>query len=190
MILYAQAVQLRVGKKWHDCPSNYWCSAQICRTGERKRDPVAASRVRPCAEMAAFVSTGSKPYVLFGSASRSAPAVDRSRTFIPLGCITGAIPGQKTPKGKTMSNNTKPAAKVTLYPITAAIWRNETAKGSAYSVTIQHSYEDAEGKLESSDSLNEIDLLLAAKVLDLAHTETSKFRANNRHAQQPDDHAA
>jgi hypothetical protein len=89
-----------------------------------------------------------------------------------------------------MSNNSKPAAKVVMYPITAAIWRNETAKGSAYSVTIQRSYKDAEGKWKSSDSLNESDLLLAAKVLDLAHTEISKLRANDRQAQQPEDHAA
>ena len=89
-----------------------------------------------------------------------------------------------------MSNNSKPAAKVTLYPITAAIWRNDTAKGSAYSVTVQRSYKNAEGEWKSSDSLNEGDLLLAAKVLDLAHTEISKLRASDRQAQQPEDHAA
>ena len=89
-----------------------------------------------------------------------------------------------------MSNATKPAAKVTMYPITAAIWRNETAKGSAYSVTIQRSYRNAEGEWKSSDSLNESDLLLAAKVLDLAHTEISKLRASDRQTQQPEDQAA
>jgi hypothetical protein len=89
-----------------------------------------------------------------------------------------------------MSNTTKPAAKVTMYPITAAIWRNETAKGAAYSVTIQRSYKNAEGEWKSSDSLNEGDLLLAAKVLDLAHTEISKLRASDRQAQQPEDQAA
>jgi hypothetical protein len=95
-----------------------------------------------------------------------------------------------TTKGKTMSNTTKPAAKVTMYPITAAIWRNETAKGVAFSVTIQRSYKNADGEWKSSDSLNEGDLLLAAKVLDLAHTEISKLRASDRQAQQPEDQAA
>jgi hypothetical protein len=128
--------------------------------------------------------------VLFGSAPRSAATVDRSRARIPLICITGAIPRQEHPKGKTMSNASNPAAKVTLFPITAAVWRNETAKGPAYSVTIQRSYRDAEGNWKNSDSLNESDLLLAAKVLDQAHTEIAKLRASHRQTQQPEDHAA
>jgi hypothetical protein len=86
-----------------------------------------------------------------------------------------------------MSDNRKPAAKVTLYPITAAIWKNDSG---FYSVTVQRSYKNAEGEWKSSDSFNESDLLLAAKVLDLAHTEISKLRASDRQAQQPDEQAA
>jgi hypothetical protein len=95
-------------------------------------------------------------------------------------------------KGKTMSDSKKPAARVSLHPVSAAIWRNENAKGDGafYSVTLQRSYKDAEGKWKSSDSLNEGDLLLAAKVLDLAHTEIVKLRANDRQAQQPEEQAA
>jgi hypothetical protein len=82
-----------------------------------------------------------------------------------------------------MSDTTKPAAKVTMYPITAAIWRNEKDGRAYYSVTIQRSYKDADGKWKHSESLNEGDLLQSAKVLDLAHTEISKLRANDRQAQ-------
>jgi hypothetical protein len=89
-----------------------------------------------------------------------------------------------------MSNTSKPAAKVTMYPITAAIWRNENKGQAFYSVTLQRSYKNAEGEWKSSDSLNESDLLLAAKVLDLAHTEITKLRASDRQAQQPEDQAA
>jgi hypothetical protein len=89
-----------------------------------------------------------------------------------------------------MSNTTKPAAKVTLYPITAAIWRNENKGQAFYSVTIQRSYKDAEGNWKSSDSLNESDLLLAAKVLDLAHTKISELRASDRKAEQSEEEAA
>jgi len=89
-----------------------------------------------------------------------------------------------------MSNTSKPTAKVTLYPITAAIWRNENKGQAFYSVTIQRSYKDAEGKWKSSDSLNESDLLVAAKVLDLAHTKISELRASDRQAQQPEEQAA
>jgi hypothetical protein len=87
-------------------------------------------------------------------------------------------------------NNRKPAAKVTMYPITAAIWRNENKGQAFYSVTIQRSYKNADGGWKSSDSLNEGDLLLAAKVLDLAHTEISKLRAGDRQAQQTEEQAA
>jgi hypothetical protein len=85
------------------------------------------------------------------------------------------------------ASSKQPAARVNLHPVSAAIWRNQNAEGTAfYSVTIQRSYKDAEGKWKSSDSLNEGDLLLAAKVLDLAHTEISKLRASDRKAQQPE----
>jgi hypothetical protein len=77
----------------------------------------------------------------------------------------------------------KPASQVKLFPISAAIWRNTTKDGKAfYSVTIERSYKDADGKWKSSDSLNESDLLLAGKVLDLAHTEVVKLRANDKQA--------
>jgi hypothetical protein len=91
-----------------------------------------------------------------------------------------------------MSDSKKPAARVSLHPVSAAIWRNENAKGDGafYSVTLQRSYKDAEGKWKNSDSFSEGDLLLAAKVLDLAHTEIVKLRANDRQAQQPEDQAA
>jgi hypothetical protein len=91
-----------------------------------------------------------------------------------------------------MSDSKKPAARVSLHPVSAAIWRNENAKGDGafYSVTLQRSYKDAEGKWKSSDSLNEGDLLLAAKVLDLAHTEIVKLRSSDRQAQQPEEQAA
>ena len=99
--------------------------------------------------------------------------------------------GLSTKKGKTMSDSKKPAARVKMFPITASIWRNETAKGEAfYIVTLQKRYTDAEGNWKSSDSLNEGELLLAAKVLDMAHTEISKLRANDRKAKQPEDEAA
>lgn len=87
-----------------------------------------------------------------------------------------------------MSKTTKPAAKVVLFPIKAAIWRHETAKGTAvYSVTIDRSYRDAEGNWKNTDNLNEGDLLLACKALDLAHTEIVRLRAADRKSQQPEE---
>ena len=90
-----------------------------------------------------------------------------------------------------MSDSKKPAARVNLHPVSASIWRNENTKGEAYySVTLQRRYKDAEDKWKNSDSFNENELLLAAKVLDLAHTEISKLRASDRQAQQAEEQAA
>ena len=88
-----------------------------------------------------------------------------------------------------MSDDSKqPAARLNLHPVHASIWRNQNADGAIfYSATIQRRYKDADGKWKSADSFNEGDLLLAAKVLDLAHTEISKFRASDRKAQQPEE---
>jgi hypothetical protein len=87
-----------------------------------------------------------------------------------------------------MSNTTKPAAKVTMYPITAAIWKNESEKGEVfYNVTFERSYRDHAGEWQSSDSFGLPDLLLLAKVADGAHSEIYKLRANDRQAKPQTD---
>lgn len=88
-----------------------------------------------------------------------------------------------------MSDNKKPAARVTLYPVSAAIWRNENGKGEAfYSVTFERSYKDDAGNWQSSGSFNAGELLLLAKVADRAHSEIYELRANDRQeAQQTDE---
>ncbi len=58
------------------------------------------------------------------------------------------------------------------------IWQNTTAKGEAfYSVTFQRSYKDDQGVCKSTDSFSGSDLLLLAKVADLAHSKTEELRA-------------
>jgi hypothetical protein len=128
--------------------------------------------------------------VLFGFAPRSAATVDRSRARIPLLGITGAIPRQKHTKGKTMSNTSKPAAKVTIYPITAAIWRNEKDGRAYYNVTFERSFKDDAGNWRSASSFNTGELLLLAKVADQAHTEILQLQASDRQAQQTEERAA
>jgi hypothetical protein len=63
-----------------------------------------------------------------------------------------------------------PVSKITIYPIEAAIWRNESSKGPWFSVTIERKYKDGD-KYKQSDRFGKDHLLTAAKVLDLAHTE-------------------
>jgi len=88
-----------------------------------------------------------------------------------------------------MSDTKKPAAKVTLYPVSAAIWRNQNTSGVFYSVTFERSFKDDAGKWQSSPTFNANDLLLLAKVADQAHSEIYKLRANDRQTQQPDEDA-
>jgi hypothetical protein len=81
-----------------------------------------------------------------------------------------------------MSDSKKPASKISIYPVTAAIWRNEGPKGAFYSATFERSYKK-DGKYQSSDSFGGSDLLILAKVADMAHTEMEKLRANDKQAQ-------
>ena len=78
----------------------------------------------------------------------------------------------------------KPVHKITLYPVTAAIWRNSGEKGAFYSATFQRTYKDSAGKYQNSDSFTASELLLLAKLADQTHTEIERFRANDREAAQ------
>ena len=85
-------------------------------------------------------------------------------------------------------SNKKPAARVTLYPVTATIWRNENKDGETfYSTAFERRYKDREGNWKGATSFNSDELLLLAKVADLAHTEMLKLRTADYAAQQPDD---
>lgn len=89
-----------------------------------------------------------------------------------------------------MSDNKKPAAKVSLFPVSAAIWRNQNQKGVFYSVTFERSYKDDAGNWQTSSAFNTSDLLLVAKAADLAHSEIYKLRAGDRTLEQSEDEAA
>jgi hypothetical protein len=65
--------------------------------------------------------------------------------------------------------NTKPTHEVRLGAIKAAVWKNETNAGLRYNVTFSRLYKDGD-KWNSTDNFGHDDLLLLAKVADLAHT--------------------
>ena len=89
-----------------------------------------------------------------------------------------------------MSNASKPTAKVTMYPITAAIWRHEKDGRAYYNVTFERNYKDDAGTWRSASSFNTGELLLLAKVADQAHTEILQLQASDRQAQQTEERAA
>lgn len=66
--------------------------------------------------------------------------------------------------------NCKPVHEIRLGAIKASIWANETATGPRHNVTLGRLYKDTNDDWRTSDSLGREDLLLAVKVLDLAHT--------------------
>ena len=66
---------------------------------------------------------------------------------------------------------TKPAHEVRLGVIKAVIWANDSDGGGIrYNVNLGRLYKDDEGQWKTADGLGRDDLLVAAKVLDLAHT--------------------
>jgi hypothetical protein len=68
----------------------------------------------------------------------------------------------------------KPVHEIRIGAIKAAIWQNRGADGrTRYNATVSRIYRDGEGKdaaWKSTDSFGRDDLLVLAKVADLAHT--------------------
>ena len=63
----------------------------------------------------------------------------------------------------------KPVHEVRLGSIKAAIWANDTEKGTRHNVTFARLYKDGD-TWKSSESFGRDDLPLVAKVADLAHS--------------------
>lgn len=63
----------------------------------------------------------------------------------------------------------KPVHEVRLGAIKAAIWKNDTENGVRYNTTIRRLYKDGD-EWKDTDSFGRDDLLVVAKVSDLAHT--------------------
>src|SRR5262245_9167349 len=64
---------------------------------------------------------------------------------------------------------TKPAHEIRLGRIRATIWENDTESGVRYNVTFSRLYKSEDGWKDST-SMGLNDLLLVAKVADLAHS--------------------
>jgi hypothetical protein len=85
---------------------------------------------------------------------------------------TKAIP--EVPTTEPASSKTQPVQVVRLRNIRAAVWANDTEFGTRHNVTVSRLYKDDEGQWRTSESFGRDDLLLLAKVLDLAHTWISE----------------
>ena len=65
--------------------------------------------------------------------------------------------------------------------VEAAVWRRDLDEGrTAYSVTLQRSYQDRDGKWARTTSLDEGDMLPGAKALEDAYTWIQRQRQHSR----------
>ena len=69
-----------------------------------------------------------------------------------------------------------PSYKARYGRVEAAVWEREREGRTAYSVTLQRSYQDREGKWQRTSSLDEGDLLPAAKALEDVYAWIQKGR--------------
>lgn len=70
-----------------------------------------------------------------------------------------------------LPDRNRPVHVVRLRNIRAAIWANDTEVGLRYNVTVSRLYKDNDDdQWKTSESFGRDDLLLLAKVVDLAHT--------------------
>jgi hypothetical protein len=77
----------------------------------------------------------------------------------------------------------RPAHTIRLGKIKATIWRNTVEGRTLYNTTIRRTYKDG-NTFKDSDSFGRDDLLLVAKVGDLAHTWVCEQLAKERTEQE------
>ena len=79
----------------------------------------------------------------------------------------------------------QPLQRVTIFPVEAAIWRNRTKDGKAYyAVTFDRMYRDPTGQWKRTSRFTAEDLLVLAKIADIAHSQITEFRTADRHASE------
>ena len=79
------------------------------------------------------------------------------------------------------AKNNKPVYKSEFWPVSAAVWRNQSNDGKStwYSVTLERTYKDND-EWKSTGNLNRDDLLLAGKALNQAHSWICSTEAKER----------
>jgi hypothetical protein len=75
------------------------------------------------------------------------------------------------------STKNAPIAKIKLGRIRANIWQRIVGEDFFYSVSLERIYRDSEGKWRKSQSFNHEDLLVLAKVADMAHTQIMELQS-------------
>ena len=78
------------------------------------------------------------------------------------------------------SSKVRPAEEIRIGGIKAAIWRNEGKAGAWYNVTFQRLYRGDKGQWGSTATFGPGDLLVLAKVANVAHSRVMELHASER----------
>jgi hypothetical protein len=87
------------------------------------------------------------------------------------------------PKPAAKTSDNRPVHEIRHRNIRAAIWRNDTAKGPMYNVTVSRSYRDGD-QWKDSTSFAFDDLMNLAKALYDAHSAIANQIARDRAGEQ------
>src|SRR5688572_6625326 len=79
-------------------------------------------------------------------------------------------------------NSNRPIHEVRHGRIRAAVWQNQTEKGSMYTVSVTRSYKDQDGNWHDSQSFGFDDLLTVAKAMYDSHSIISAMQSRERAA--------
>ena len=78
--------------------------------------------------------------------------------------------GRRCRDARTQTRSSNRSTPCRLRNVRAAVWANRNDGGTYYTVTFSRSYRDQEGNWHTTESFGRDDLLLLAKVADVAHT--------------------
>jgi len=95
-------------------------------------------------------------------------------------------PSSAAPNRNPPSATAAPVRTLRLGRIKAAVWENSTDQRAFYNVTFARTYMDGDKKFRDTDSFGRDDLLLLAKLADLAHTFVCEQMAAQKHEEFPD----
>jgi len=90
-------------------------------------------------------------------------------------------------KQKKTDKNDPPVAKLRIGLQTASIWQNATDGKTFYTVTFDRRYRDEKGNWHSTTGYGLRDLLVLAKLADLAHTKIIEETAPDAGDDEPAD---
>ena len=93
------------------------------------------------------------------------------------------MPTQQQPPAAASAN--KPVHTVRHRSIKGTIWKNETANGPMYNVTVVRSYRQDNGEWKDSHSIGYDDLMNVAALMYEAHAFISSLRAKENGARKP-----